>query len=100
MYQVRSRGRSTQQGVAQKFSGDPMTVANVRIEEFLDRGNQITQAVAASARICAQILPKYELPPNTKTVISTTVDPNTLAVDDVTTIPLAEIRVRFPLDWQ
>ena len=25
-----------------------MTVANVRIEEFLERGNQITEAVAAS----------------------------------------------------
>jgi len=77
-----------------------MTVPTVKIEEFLDRGNQITDAVAASARICAQFIPRYELPPNTKSVISTTIARDTLLVDDVTTIPLAEIRVRFTLDWQ
>ena len=53
-----------------------MAITNVRIEEFLERGNQITEAVAASARICAQFLPKYELPPNTKTVISTSIERN------------------------
>jgi hypothetical protein len=77
-----------------------MTVANGSIEEFLARGNQITETVGAAARICAQFLPKYELPLNTKSVILTNINKFTLAVDDVTTVPLTEIRVRFVLDWQ
>jgi len=77
-----------------------MTVENVRIEEFVDRGNQITETVGATARICAQFLPKYELPPNTKSVTSTRINRATSVVDDVTTIPLTEIRMRFSLDWQ
>jgi uncharacterized linocin/CFP29 family protein len=77
-----------------------MTGANVRLDEFLDRGNQITETVASTARICAQFLPKYELPPNTKTVILMALDSDTFQVDDVSTIPLTEIRVSFSLDWQ
>jgi uncharacterized linocin/CFP29 family protein len=77
-----------------------MTVATARIDEFVDRGNQITEAVAATARVCAQFLPKYELQPNTKSVTLTSVDRVTLNLDDVTTVPLTEIRVKFSLDWQ
>src|SRR5262249_6720284 len=76
-----------------------MNGTKVRIEEFLDRGNQVTETVARTARVAAQFLPKYTLPPSAKSVLIDTIN-DFGQIDDVQTRPLTEIRVRFTVDWQ
>jgi hypothetical protein len=76
-----------------------MNGTKLRIDEFLDRGNQVTETVARTARVAAQFLPKYTLPPSAKSVLIDKI--NDLGqLDDVQTRPLTEIRVPFTVDWQ
>src|SRR5262245_39156625 len=77
-----------------------MAGANGRIDEFLERGNQITDTVTGKARIAAQILTEVKLSPSAKSVEVDTIDATTGQIDSVTTIPLTELRVKFLVDWQ
>ena len=69
------------------------------INEFLSQGQQQVSSVAQVGRVAARLLPKYQLAPTAKQVV---LERNQHAggVNDVTTIPLAEIWQRFTVDWQ
>src|SRR5262245_16437534 len=70
------------------------------VEEFLNQANSTVAAVADKGRVAAAILPKYQLQPTTKYVARHSIDYVDESVDDISTIPLSEISVRFAVDWQ
>jgi hypothetical protein len=76
-----------------------MNGAASRITEFMNSANPVVTTIVDKTRVAAEFLPKYELPPTAKQVtLDRVVHDGT--VDDVATIPLAEIWLRFAVDWQ
>ena len=70
------------------------------IKEFVAQANPQVATAAKNSRVAARFLPTYKLPRTAKNVTADTVNTATGDVDDVTTVPLAEIWVSFPVDWQ
>jgi len=78
-----------------------MNDAQTRINEFLNQGQELVSSVADAGRVAARLLPKYQLAPTAKQVVADHVLHNAAGeVDDVATIPLAEIWLRIAIDWQ
>src|SRR5262245_16536157 len=77
-----------------------MPSVSIDLDKFIDRGNEIVEAVTREGRIAASFLPKYSLSRATKNVGALKFIFGTTLFDDVSTVPLAQIRVKFTLDWQ
>jgi hypothetical protein len=71
-----------------------------RISQFIPLANSVIASTIANARVAAGFLPKYQLARTAKQVTVDRVNPAAGTVDDVGTIPLAEIWTRFAADWQ
>lgn len=71
-----------------------------RISQFIPLANSVIASTIANARVAAGFLPKYQLARTAKNVTVDRLNPATGTVDDVMTIPLAEIWTRFAADWQ
>lgn len=73
---------------------------NNRISQFIPLANSVIASTIANARVAAGLLPKYQLARTAKNVTVDRLNPAAGTVDDVMTIPLAEIWTWFAADWQ
>jgi hypothetical protein len=73
---------------------------DTRISQFIQLANPVIASTIANARVAAGFLPKYQLARTAKQVTVDRVNPAAGTVDDVDTIPLAEIWTCFFADWQ